>query len=139
MDIMKIESRFSPKSFDYVLCSDVIEHLLKEDGRRLIKSMQLIARKKLIVYTPNGYFPQNEKEGNEYQIHRSGWTVPDMKEMGFDHMLGLHGLKILCKRYPEPLFKPYFVSRGLSSLTQPIVLRNPKLAFQLLCVKEINC
>ena len=41
-DITKIE--FKPKSFDAVLCSEVLEHLTKEEGTELIKKMENWAR-----------------------------------------------------------------------------------------------
>jgi len=138
MDIMQIDSTFSPKSFDGVLCSDVIEHFSKEDGCKLIRMMTTIARKKAIVFTPNGFFPQEAKNGNPHQLHLSGWTIAEMKQHGFQKIIGIHGWKCLCRRYPQPLFRPHFLWRGLSSLTQPFFLNHPRHAFQILCVKTIS-
>jgi cyclopropane fatty-acyl-phospholipid synthase-like methyltransferase len=52
-DIRKVE--FEPKSFDAVVVLDVLEHLSKEDGYKLIEKMERWARQKVIIFTPNGY------------------------------------------------------------------------------------
>jgi len=63
-DLRKLE--FKPKSFDAILCLEVIEHLTKEEGHDLIKKMEKWARKKIIITTPNGY------DCNPFQTHKSG-------------------------------------------------------------------
>ena len=83
LDALEIGEVFAKKSFDCVLASDLIEHLSKEDGLKLIAMMEAIARKKVIIFTPNGFLPQNEYAGNEFQAHLSGWEVDEMKNKGF--------------------------------------------------------
>lgn len=138
VDIKRIGEKFSPRSFDAVLLSDVIEHLEREEAEKVMRDAVLITAKKVIVYTPNGFFEQEAFDGNEHQHHVSGWSVRDMKKLGFDRITGVHGWKPLGKKYPMPLAKPYFFWRGLSTLTQPLVKLWPEQAFQILCIKEIG-
>lgn len=82
MGVLDIGSKFSDNSFDCVLASDLIEHLEKKEGLKLIKLMEKIAKKKIIIFTPNGYLPQGECENNPYQEHKSGWTYLEMQKKG---------------------------------------------------------
>lgn len=77
---------FSPLSFDHVTLLDVIEHLDKDDGRRLIDATLSLVRISVTVFTPRGFIQQEPGEGGldawgmhggEWQRHRSGWTPDD--------------------------------------------------------------
>lgn len=136
MDILNIGAAFSGKSFDAVLASDVIEHLKREDGLRLLQMMESIARKKVIVFTPNGFLPQEIYDGNVHQLHLSGWEVDEMRHLGFK-VIGLNGWKALrdngrLKFWPERLWTK------VSSLSQIFVRNHPDKAFQILCVKDLR-
>lgn len=50
--------QFVPKSFDTVVCLDVLEHLTKEEGYELIKKIKLVAKKKIVIFTPNSFLTQ---------------------------------------------------------------------------------
>jgi len=50
-DLAAIES----KSFDIVIAMDLIEHLPKSDGYKLLYEMERIARKACMIMTPNGF------------------------------------------------------------------------------------
>jgi SAM-dependent methyltransferase len=86
---------FVQKSFDCVLLLDLIEHLPKRDGFKLINFVEKIARKKIIVYTPNGFMPQlrDLEERNIYQKHLSGWNWSEMRKLGFSKIYGINGWK----------------------------------------------
>src|SRR6266568_4602358 len=64
MNVMDIDKKFRPASFDCAFLADLIEHLTKEDGLKLIEMVEKIARKKVIIFTPNGFLPQEEYDGN---------------------------------------------------------------------------
>ncbi|MFQ3599201.1 MAG: class I SAM-dependent methyltransferase [Chloroherpetonaceae bacterium] len=135
-NLMEIDSVFEPKSFDTVLASDVIEHFEKADGLKLLEKMEKVARKKVIVFTPNGFQPQGEFENNPYQLHRSGWTVKEMQSLGFK-VVGMMGLKPLRGEFGEVRWKPKLFWHRVSVLTQPLVRNAPSLAYQLLCIKTL--
>lgn len=134
MDVLNIDKKFKSNSFDCVIAIDLIEHLTKEDGKKLIKKMEKIARKKVIIFTPNGFLPQGEYDNNPWQVHKSGWTVEEMQKKGYK-VIGINGWKPLRGEYAEPKFYPKIIWRIISDLTQVFTRNNPKKAFQILCIK----
>ena len=90
-NILDVKKDFKKKSFDAVIALDVIEHLEKKDGYKLLKLMEHLASKKVILLTPNGFVNQTG-EGNGLQEHLSGWSVSDFKKLGFK-VLGRYGIK----------------------------------------------
>src|SRR3972149_7245575 len=77
-------TKLAPKSVDTIILSDVIEHLKKEDGKRLLAASEKIARRQIAIFTPLGFVPQNHPDGKDawgldggkWQKHLSGWD-PD--------------------------------------------------------------
>jgi len=125
-----------PASFDAVMMIDLLEHLEPADGLALLGKAQRLARKKVIVFTPNGFVRQDEYGGNPLQVHRSGWTVEDLRGRGY-RLYGIGGLKALRGDLAIPR-RPRVVTRPLANLTQPAVYRHPKHAFHLLAVKTLS-
>jgi len=134
-DITKIE--FPPKSFDAVIAIDVIEHLTKEEGYKLIKNMERWARKKIIVFTPNGYVKQSEYDGNRFQQHKCSWVVKELEDLGFK-TYGINGLKKIRDSGGAIKYRPKILWCRFSDLTQKIAYYYPKIAFQILAVKEMK-
>jgi 2-polyprenyl-3-methyl-5-hydroxy-6-metoxy-1,4-benzoquinol methylase len=85
---------FRPDSFDAVVALDVLEHLKKALGLKLIKSMEELAKRKVVIIIPNGFVNQQEYDGNVLQAHLSGWTANEMKKMEYQ-VHGIVGLKLL--------------------------------------------
>ena len=113
-DVRKLD--FGDKSFDIVFCSQVIEHLTKEEGERLIENLEKIAKKQVIITTTVGFFPYDHfegKDGNPFQTHKSRWQPEEFKE-------SLH----------PPIF-------FLSYLFSPLFYLFPKLAAYMICVKNL--
>ena len=84
---------FKHSSFDCVLAVDVIEHLPKVAGLRLIDEMNRVCRGMLLLFTPNGFFPQKSYDGNPHQEHLAGWTTDDLERLGFS-VSGANGLHV---------------------------------------------
>ncbi len=136
MNVLDIEKNIPDRSFDCVVALDLIEHLTKEDGRRLLHAMERIARRKVVVFTPQGFLPQHAVGGNEFQRHLSGWEVDEMRGMGY-RVLGMSGWKPLRGAEARPAWQPHFLCERLSLLTEPLFEQRPKHAFQILCIKEM--
>jgi len=136
MSASDVRNVFDNDSFDCVVAFDLIEHLEKADGWRLLRNMESLATKKVIVFTPNGFLPQGPLHDNKYQVHRSGWSVSEMRMCGY-RVFGIHGIKPLLCETSSPRWKPKKFWKALSVLTQPLCLGLPKIAFQIFCVKEI--
>ena len=135
MNILDVGKRFKEKSFDAVIASDVIEHTTKAQGRKLIAAMERIAKKKVIICTPNGFLKQDAYDHNPMQEHKSGWTVAEMRGQGY-HITGVNGWRPLRSARGFMRFRPKHIWFLISELTQPFVKHHPEWAFQILCVKE---
>ncbi len=133
-DVREIE--FKSKSFDAVLCSEVLEHLTKEDGYALIGKMEQWARKKIVITTPNGYLWQDGYHTNPLQEHKSGWSVKELQNLGFT-VFGIGGLKQLRGYKGSPRYKPTWLWSIVANFTQKITYWFPRQAFQLFAVKKI--
>lgn len=86
-DVRKLGDLFLDNSFDIVYAIDILEHLEKTESIRLINRCKRIARKAVVIETPNGPIPQNLDtqglEGHYYQTHRCHWDVTGLKKMDF--------------------------------------------------------
>jgi len=127
---------FRPKSFDCVVALDVIEHFTKPDANALLASMERIARRRVIVMTPNGFLPQAASSDNPLQQHVSGWTVDEMRNLGYD-VVGMNGWKPLRGEYAEPRRTKWLTER-LSLATEEWFEARPRHAFHLFCVKSVD-
>jgi len=83
----EVIGKLADKSVDSVFALDFIEHLEKQDGFRMLREAQRVARRQIVVYTPLGFFPQSYDDpdkpdrwgmdGGYWQTHRSGWDYDD--------------------------------------------------------------
>ena len=141
-------TNFRSASFDTVILIEVIEHLSKKEGELLLEKAETWARKKVVVSSPNGYFPQPDINGNPYFRHISGWEIRKMVARGYKAH-GLAGLKFLRKestleqRATDDLFstikfRPKIFWLIVAELTQVITYYFPKLAFEVFYVKRLE-
>ena len=143
-DIRKLNSLVKKKSYDAAIALDVIEHLNKVDGYKLLADMERAARKKVILVTPNGFVPQYNK-GNRLQAHLSGWTVKDFKEKGYK-VEGIYGTKFCnifrtdeAKLRWKPRFFWGLIWGILVETTHHLYTKNyPEYSIALLAVKNIK-
>lgn len=79
----------SANSVDVITLIDAIEHLDKETGIKLLKRCKRVAKKSILVFTPEGYVRNETHDawgvsgGDNYQKHLSGWEVDELRELGF--------------------------------------------------------
>lgn len=138
-DIRKLN--FNKKSFDMAISNHVIEHLNKQDGFKLLKDMENMAKKKVIVITPMGEFEQDEYGGNKYQKHKSSWYSQDFIKLGYRVIgqgLNIYNRNKLLNSFLNiigPLNNVFFL---FHVLLQPFLATRYKYCHQLICVKEIN-
>lgn len=136
---------FPSKSFDCVIASEVIEHLTKADGLRMIKELERVAKNKIILTTPNGFleaFPG--PEDNPEEKHISGWVAKELKALGFK-VYGFNGFKVIrnlqdrIKNKPKTALNIFIkILIIILSKCNPIVYYFPSLAFHLFCFKNIK-
>jgi hypothetical protein len=131
-------SNIADKSFDTVVALDLIEHLTKEKGFWLISQMERIAVKKILIFTPNGFSPQTPYDNNPYQLHISGWEIPEMKKLKFNKIFGFGGFKQLRGERFSLKYKPRIFWKFIALYSQLITYRNPRLSYSILCIKEFQ-
>lgn len=135
-DVKTIKHKFHKKEFDACVALDLIEHLTKKDGLDLIADMERLAKKKVIIFTPNGYMNQ-KNEKHPLQNHQSGWTAEEMEKRGFK-VYGMLGPKVL-RKDQHVLRGNKYISGMLSELIQLVYTRNhPYNAAAIFCVKELS-
>lgn len=136
-DVLEIGGLFEPGSFDCVVALDLIEHLPKEEGLRLIPMMERIARKKVIIFTPNGFLEQRAYDDNSLQEHLSGWTPAEMRALGY-RVIGVNGWRPLRGERGLIRWRPEWLWRKVALASQLVTETRPESAFQMLCVKDLR-
>jgi SAM-dependent methyltransferase len=135
------EIKQEKQSFDAVISSQVVEHLEKEEALELMKSMEKIAKKTVIVATTNGFFPFDPlegRDGNPLQVHKSGWDIMEMRKKGY-RVYG-QGLGIVYK--PNGLahkIENSFLRTllfGFSYLLSPLTYYFPQISAYIIAVKD---
>ena len=71
---------------DCVVSIGNIEHLERYDGELLLDQVENWATKVVVFETPNGFVHQGPIDGNQHQIHLSGWTPSDFRKRGTKFM-----------------------------------------------------
>ncbi|HTX60350.1 MAG TPA: class I SAM-dependent methyltransferase [Verrucomicrobiae bacterium] len=127
---------YPEKSVDACVLLDVIEHLTKEDGWRLVDRLERIARKRVIVATPNGFLPQPPSADNPFQEHISGWETHELREQGY-RIYGLSGYKPWRGEEGNVVAQPWPLFLALSKISEPFFVNRPEGAFALFCVKDL--
>jgi len=135
INVLDMDKEFPPESFDAVIALDLIEHLEKKDGLRLMAIMERLAKRKVIIFTPNGFRKQREFDGNLSQIHVSGWEIDEMRAMGY-RVKGVHGWKAVRGEFANIKWKPQKFWVGVSVLSLPWTTRHPRHAYHILCIKD---
>lgn len=135
------------KSYDAAMSLDVVNLMTKKDGLALIKEMERIARKRVIILSPNGIVDEPEemkgqskskyKSEYKYLKYRSAWTAKEMRRKGYT-VIGINGLKWLRKSNAKPRIHPTFLGVLISDTTQVITRFFPSCAFHLLCYKDLK-
>jgi hypothetical protein len=77
---------FKEKSFDIVLCLEIIEHIPKEDGLRLLSDLDKIAKRQIILSTPvNERIDPNPRKVKTFPwSHFSTWHPTELRKLGYE-------------------------------------------------------
>jgi SAM-dependent methyltransferase len=136
-DIRELPQHFKAGQFDACIAMDVIEHLPKQDGLKLMRDMEVIAKKKVVFFTPNGFLPQKHATVSDLQEHLSGWEVKEMQCHGY-MVEGQLGPKKWRGEY-HALKKRPAIFWGLASLAAQMLCSHnqPGTAAAILCTKTI--
>ncbi|MDO8490199.1 MAG: class I SAM-dependent methyltransferase [bacterium] len=138
VDVLDLVRTFGEKSFDAVVALEIIEHLEKSKGEQFLILLNKIARKKIILSTPNGFLPCTVFPGeNPHQEHLSGWTVDELEREGY-RCIGTVGLKPIYGERGDIVFRPQWFWSKIGAFSQLITYHLPRLGFGLFCYKKIT-
>jgi SAM-dependent methyltransferase len=135
-DVRDIAKHFQPRQFDACVALDLIEHLTKEDGLKLIQSMETVAKKRVVFFTPSGFLPQRHAANDDLQAHLSGWDADEMRKLGYQ-VIGLLGPKKLRGEYHRLKGRPTALWALVSLLGQFLHSKShPEKAAAIMCIKN---
>ena len=141
-DCVLADARYLPfisKSFEFVFCLEVIEHLEKIEGEKLLSNLENLASKEVVISTPVGFMPQNSIDNNPYHTHKSAWFPNEFKRRGYK-VIGVAGPFFIREKHKYSMIDKIIISLAqiISVLLQPLFYFIPDIAFQMICIKEIQ-
>jgi len=119
------------KTFDIALCMNVLEHLQREEGFKLIADLELVTRRQIIVWVPIGLFEPGALDNNPWQAHRSAWSEDDLTRLGFTVKARLSFHIYRRSRIYRSRFQSVMVN-----FFYPLLKFIPHLPDDMLCVKS---
>ena len=122
LDVSKSRLPFEDKEFDVVLCLEVVEHLKKEEGLRLLSELERVG-KRVIISTPGLFFNQPMFDGNVNQAHLSYYPVKEFENRGY-RVYGVGGMLFFGRNL-------HLVSSAMGRFTYML----PRLSATILAVK----
>ena len=130
---------FRPKSFDVVLAMEVLEHLDKEEGAALLKSMEGIARHQVIITSPVGVHAQETLDGNPHQKHKHIWQPGELVQLGYKvrghglrNLGGRSGIQSSIPKAFRPLIDIIWILAGM------ITYFRPSFSGSMVCIKKVE-
>lgn len=79
---------FKDNIFDLVIASDLIEHLEKQDGHRLVDILENLCSGLIVYFTPLGEFDVIDETSSRYhkdrfKAHLCGWYPEEFSKLGY--------------------------------------------------------
>lgn len=121
---------FKDNSVDLVICSEVIEHMKKEIGEKLLNEIYRIIAKngRVIITTPNVWLKMPSE--NYFDQHHSLWNVNDFTERGYT----VRGIGIKLPFNIVAWYTP--IIQSLYYFMTPFAFIFPKLSGLLIAYKD---
>ncbi|KKQ98124.1 MAG: hypothetical protein UT23_C0005G0047 [Candidatus Woesebacteria bacterium GW2011_GWA1_39_12] len=116
------------KSVDFLLCTEVIEHMTKKQGNELLNEVDRVTRGRALITTPNVFFQTHP--GEDEDSHKSLWTSNDFRKRGYKS----YGIGLRTTILPsDKLIK---IKQALYYLITPISYFFPSISGLLINVKD---
>lgn len=140
--VINLPDSITEKKFDLVFCSHIIEHLRKTEGKKALKVWEKLAKKSIIILTPQGFLKYHplekaNKEENPLHKHLSGWELKEfdnrgykIRGQGFRLIYGEHGLGRKVK-------VPFILLSCLGFIFSPLIYFYPILGTHIIAIKKL--
>ncbi len=121
LDAIDALNALQDKSVDSIFLLDVIEHLEKEAGLKVVAEIERVARRQAVIFTPLGFMPQhleaNESDawglsGGKMQEHKSGWLPEDFGTQWEFHICEKYHLKDFRGEFLDKPYGAFFAVRN---------------------------
>lgn len=134
-----LEYNFPEKQYDAVVIFDVMEHLDRKKVRDfdLFAKMEKAAKKKVIIFTPNGFVENDEVDDDPFQRHISAWEPEDYQRRGYT-VKGATGIRWILGKASLPKWHPYSFWSIIAMISQPYIYNHPKWAWHSYAVKNVR-
>jgi hypothetical protein len=116
----------------------VIEHLPRHKGFELMRAIEAMTSRFVLIETPNRFQPQGPEYGNHAQRHLSGWFPHDFEALGYT-VRGTSGTRYLRGYAGAPRF-PFRGGQSLDFLLARLLVieRVPRHAYALTAFKDVR-
>lgn len=129
---------FREKSFDMVLCLELVEHLGKENGLKLLSDIEEIARRQVILTTVVGERIAPDKVKTKPWRHLSSWDPAELRQLGYkvrgDGFPCIKGRLLVATNNVVLNLLSYL----LYPITSPFVYFFPDRAGGMTCIKSLS-
>lgn len=117
-------------SVDFIICSEVIEHMTKKQGETLLKEIDRLIKDggRVIITTPNVWLEM--PFDNKLDRHYSLWNVNDFRKRGY----GVRGVGIKLPFNKQNFLTPLI--HALYFITTPFAFVFPELSGLLIAYKD---
>lgn len=103
--------KFKNESFDYVLCSDVIEHIT-DDKKAVNELSRVLKSKGILALTVPAYSKKNLRDYQRFNHKRVGYKIEDIEKLAKENNLKI----VKIKKYSGPFVeKIFFINEKLYS------------------------
>uniref|UniRef100_A0A6M3KE15 Putative methyltransferase n=1 Tax=viral metagenome TaxID=1070528 RepID=A0A6M3KE15_9ZZZZ len=82
-DMRTLVPRLRPGGYDAVLLLDALEHIPKGDGLQLLKDVEALSPRRIVMWIPLGNCPQGALNGNPHEVHLATWEEQELRNLGF--------------------------------------------------------
>lgn len=136
-DALEFLARQPAAAFDTIIATELIEHLPKETGTRLLGEVARVAARMAILSTPNWEYlrpgAMTMTGFNEHEHHVSAWTASEFRSRGFTvrgvghkaRMWPVRGVNRLLDTFPT-----------LDAMLAAWAIRHPAIALNLLAYRR---
>lgn len=74
---------FRSRSVNIVIAFEIIEHLDKNDGIKLLSNLEDLCDEQIVISTPYGFYNQSVVRNNKFEQHKSAWSKEDFENAGY--------------------------------------------------------